>query len=339
MSAKVKSELTYYLCGGTGINIGKALKKLGRTDVNKNATLVALDASEANKAEDLFPVEHITLPDDPTQKTKGSGKIQSTNYVAAQPFVDQVLSKHKPGTFNVVVCNTAGGTGSMLAVLVFRWLKKNGHPVVGVFIGDKTSQVEYANAVATLTVFANQVKKEVLNSPIPYLEFWNTEELNRGEVNTKIVDRLDILSLFLTESNEETDFQDMQNLLEYSNYKGHDIPPALSRITFVDENHIDAIKGPLPVAVASLFTDADKIMPRFKGAFVRSTGVFKAGVQRPGNVNELHMLLDHGQAIKDLEKEIDALADMKTETKKNYVAQKDLSQGAQIDENGFAFGG
>ena len=336
MSAKAKSELTYYLCGGTGINIGKALKKIGRTEVNKQATLVALDASEANKAEDLFPVEHITLPDDPTQKTKGSGKIQSTNYAAAQPFVDAALTKHKPGTFNVVVCNTAGGTGSMLAVLVFRWLKKHGHPVVGLFIGDKTSQVEFANSVATLTVFSNQVKKEVLDSPIPYLEFWNTDELTRGEINGKIVDRLDILSLFLTESNEEQDFEDMKNLLEYSKY--HGIPPALSRISFVDEKHVDQFKGPMPVAVASLFTEADKIVPRFKGTVVRSTGVFKAGVQRPGNVEELHMILDHGQAVKDLEQEIAALDEMKAETKKQYVPQKDLSQGAQIDANGFAFG-
>lgn len=333
-----KSELTYYLCGGTGINIGDLIKQTAKALGNKKATFVGLDASEANIPVSEFPIERISLPDDPNQTAKGSGKIQSTNYEAAQPFVDSALAKHKPGVFNIVVCNLTGGTGSLLALLTFRYLKNKGLPAVGVFIGDQTSQVEFANGVNTLTWFSNQVRPELLNMPIPYLEFWNTENEKRGETNKRVADRCDMLSLFLTESNGEMDYQDIKNFLEYSRYQ--QIPPALSRISFLDQRIFeegDGFQGRMPIAVASLFTSSDDVVPRFKGVAVRTTGVFADQNNRPGNVKELHMLLDHGEAVKELEAQMEELDALKAQTKKTYVPQKDLSGGAKLDGNGLSF--
>jgi hypothetical protein len=324
------SDLAYFLCGGTGINIGVALKQAARTEQNKLAFMVGLDSSDANSSNDLFEIEHMTQAGSSDKKTQGSGKVRSTNYAQAEQFISQALSKHKPAKYNVVVCNTSGGTGSMLGFVLTRALIQAGHVVVLVLINDMTSQVEMENAIGTMRSYANQTGPQFLDSVIPYLEFSNTLENTRGEVNTGVVDKLNILSLFLTK-NGEMDYQDIKNLLSYSKHYG--VPAALSRIRFYDGDAVQSYKGKTPVAVASLFSDSDSVIPRFNGTVVRSTGVFAKDANRPKNADELHMVLDHGEALNELEEQMKALEDRKTQSNSTFVQQKDLSAGA--DKNGF----
>lgn len=350
MSVANPQEITYWCLGGTGINLGDAIKQHTLSAYNKAARFIGLDASEANVPSTGFHVDRITLPADPTQVAKGSGKIQSKNYDAAQPFIDKVMSNHGAGMFNVVVCNLAGGTGSMLSVLVLRWLKRNGHHAVGLFVGDRTTQVEFGNSISTLTFLANQVKPELLNVPIPYVELWNTVddpttdpkkpvvELTRGQVNRKVVEKADLLSIFMTEANGEMDYEDIKNTFEYSKYG---VAPALSRITFLNQTAFakeEGYTGRLPVAVASLFNDSDSVVPRFKGAVSRSTGVFADSKNRPAEVTELHMLLDHGDAVRDLEAHIKKLGTLKAQNNETFAQQKDISAGKPMDANGMSFG-
>lgn len=325
------SDLAYFLCGGTGINIGVALKAAARTANNKNAFYVGLDSSDANKSKGLFPVEQMKKADSPDEMTMGSGKIKATNYPQAEQFLTQVLNKHKPRRYNVVVCNTAGGTGSMLAFVLARMLFERDHLVVLCFINDKTSQWEEVNVVNSYRSFASFTSPENLNRVVPYMEFDNTNENTRGEVNTSITDKLDVASLFLTSGNQEQDFMDMKNLLNYSKHYG--VPPALSRIKFFDNEAVGKFTGKVPVAVASLFETSDAVIPRFAGCVIRSTGVFADGVVKPKGATELHMVLDHGEALKELEQGIAAVESRKVETSAAYVQQKDISAGA--DKSGF----
>jgi len=338
-------EVTYWVCGGTGINIADAIKQHAISTYNKDARFVGLDASNANQPASGFEVARIKLPSDPTQVAKGSGKIQSANYEAAQPFVDEVLPRFGASLYNVVVCNLAGGSGSLLALLTFRWLKKQDKTAVCIFIGEKGDLVSFRNSVNTLTWFSAQVKPEVLGKPVPYIEMWNDPKLTRGEMNKTVVSKADLLSLFMTEANGEMDFSDFQNLVEYSKY---DIAPALSRITFHDQRIFsegpDAAPFPPqfkerpPVAVASLFVSKDSIVSRFEGAGVRSPGVFPANDNRPSNMTELHMALDHGDGLRALEGQIAELEQKKTASANAFSQQKVATASKAADGNGISFG-
>lgn len=324
------TNITYYLCGGTGINIGKALKAASRTKANLEAKFVGLDSSGANSPDDLFPVEHITRTSSNEEKARGSGKDKSANYEKAPAFVEASLVKHKPSSFNIIVCNTAGGTGSMLGTLVMRAIAKQNLPVFMVFISDFTSTAEMENAVGTMRSNANQASKTQLNRPICFIHEKNTADKTRGEVNTQVVERLNLVSLFFNENNGEMDYADICNFLNYS-YKGT-VPPALSEVTFYNQDTYQEFKGKVPVAVASLFVSSDEIVPVFEGTSYRTTGVFPEGVKLPNNTKHLHMTLDHGEALDKLEADMGRLSDHKVNQANTYVAQKDLSEGS--NDNG-----
>lgn len=325
-----ENQITYYLCGGTGINIGKALKNASRSQANKDAKFVGLDSSGANSPDELFPVEYITVVNSSEQLARGSGKVKGANYEKAPAFVGAVLAKHKPTSFNVVVCNTAGGTGSMLGLLVGRAIAKAGLPVFFQNISDFTSTKEMENAVGTLRSYANQTVKSQLDLPICFLHNKNTVDLTRGEVNEQVVDRLNLASLFFTETNGEMDYADISNFLAYSRHSN--IPAALSEVSFYDQDSVKMHKGKTPVAVASLFLSSDEVIPVFEGTSYRTTGVFAPGIQLPKGMTQLHMVLDHGEALEKLEQDIQRLADVKATQATTFVAQKDMSDGA--DDNG-----
>lgn len=317
-----KSAITYFLCGGTGINLGLALKEGARTNQNKNAFMVGLDASGANTADGKFPVEYIGAAGGGEDMARGSGKKKMANYEKAVPFVAAVLSKHKPSSYNVVISNSAGGTGSMLATLVFRALAKMGVPTILYVVNDHTSTIEFANSVGTMRSMANQTKKEHLDAPLVFMSSNNTVDFTRGEVNQQVVERLNLLSLFMTETNGEMDYADFANFLQYS--KVSDVPPAMSEISFYDQDSAKDYIGKTPVAVASLFSSSNEVIPVFPGTTYRTTGVFAADAARPAKITQLHMCLDHGEAIEKLEQQMQALADHRNAVAVAFTKQKDL---------------
>lgn len=312
-----QAELNFILCGGAGINIGKKLKASQLSARTKNASYLALDASGNNRISeaDGIPLERIKAVGDVL--AEGSGKVQSTNYAAAEPFVDQALSQYKPGIFNIVVCGTSGGSGSVIALLVCRWLKAKGITPIMIFLHDHSSQIEMRNSVNTMRSFKAQTSPDLLNETIPYLEFENTPDKTRGEVDKQIIDRVSTLTLFTTTVHEEMDRQDILHLLNYS--KHYKVPPALAKISFIADP--SNYKGPVPVAVASLFESSDAIIASFPGTVIRSTGVF-GETDRPGNVSQLHMILDHGDAVKKVELAMDELDKRTSKVRSDFVQHK-----------------
>lgn len=312
-------EITYFLCGGTGINIGLALKKGTKTLGNKNARFIGLDSSDSNKSDEAFPIERM-------KDTRGSGKDRMKNFEQGIPFAEAILAKHKASSYNIVVSNTAGGTGSMLAVLMTRLLIQAGHIVALVLVSDHTSLAEKENSVGGLRSFAAQTNEDQLNAPVNYLEYVNAANKTRGEVNEEIVGGLNLLSLFFTENNGEMDYEDVKRMFNYS-HNGK-INPALSRIRFFDQTAVQEFEGKTPVAVASLFKSSDEVIPMFIGSLYRTTGVFGPDANPPKSMTQLHMTLDHGEALEELIKEMDQVEEDKASAAVNYAKQKDVSKGA-----------
>lgn len=319
------SEINFYLCGGTGINLGLALKDCSRTPYVKEAQFIGLDSSGNNPANDLFAIERMA-GNGTKELATGSGKLRSTNYDQMEAFVAASLAKNKPARYNIIMGSTSGGTGSTLAIVTARQIIKQGKIAIMCLVSDFTSVVEANNAVGTLKGWANQVKPEFLGTPIAYLNHLNTASQTRGEVNKEIVERLNMLSLFLTEANEEMDYEDIYNLFHYNRFLS--TPPALSEIRFFDQDSAKDYNGKTPVAVASLFNNRDDVIPVFEGTVYRTTGVFAEDVPKPKAIEQLHLTLDHGEALDALEKHAASLEDRRAVAQVTYVTQKDVSQGA-----------
>lgn len=313
------SEITYYLCGGTGINIGLALKKGTKTLENKNAKMIGLDSSDRNDSSGQFEIVRM-------EGTFGSGKDLSLNFDAMIPFIDKVMVDHKPTKYNVIISSAAGGTGPGLAILTARKLIKADQLVVLCLISDHTTLTEKENSVNGLQTFANQVAPNQLNAPICYLDFINEPGKTRGETNEEIVGGLNLLSMFLSSENEEMDYQDVKRVFNYS-ARGK-INPALSRIVFYTQKTAPEFEGKPPVSVASLFKTSDEITPMFIGSAYRTTGVFGPNANLPKETSQLHLTLDHGDALAALVKEIESVNDDKAKASSTYSKQKDVSAGA-----------
>lgn len=316
------SEVQYYLCGGAGISIGVALKQQTNTLANKNASMVGIDSSDRNDSEGLFPIARM-------EGTRGSGKVKATNAPDMKPFLAEVLTKYKPASFNIVVCNSAGGTGSVMAALLIQNLLKQGKIVFLCLASDGTSQKEFENVISTKRTFAAQTERGQLNVPIPYLDVTQTADMTRGEVNRRIVNQLDLLSLFTTETNEEIDYRDMLSMVRYSDTCN--VAPALSKISFHNPETAREFKGKVPVAVCSLFENRDAVIPLFEGTAYRATGVFNKENNPPKDMKELHMVFDHGEAIEELKEHIELMNDRKVVTSNKYSEVDKVSDGADDD--------
>lgn len=312
------SQIQYYLMGGTGINIGAALKAGARTSANKNAKMVGLDTSDKNHTGD-FPIERL-------EGAAGSGKDSTKLFEKMVPFVQATLKKHKPETYNVIIANTAGGTGRAQAMIAARTLIEGGHHVTLCLVSDHTSLIEKQNAVNGVRTFATLTQPSQLNTPICYLENFNTATQTRGEVNEHVVDQLNLLSLLFTDGNTEMDEADVKRFFNYSS--GGKITPALSRIRFYKQEEAKDYDAKTPVAVASLFSSSDEVVPRFEGTLYRTTGVFAHDAERPKNMTELHVTLDHGDALVELEEEIEKLEADEAKARHEFGSQKDLSAGS-----------
>lgn len=327
--APQNAELKYWLLGGAGIFMGIDIATYGKTRLNKQAEFVGLDTSKANGSNGLFPIERM-------EGTSGSGKDIAENYPGAASFIDLAMSKHKPGRFNVIVCSSSGGTGSMFSVVLARWFLKRQIPFVVAIAEDHTSETEFKNAMLILKSLLAQTTKDQFNLPICSIRIINAEDKTRGEVNREMVTNLDYLSYFLTESNDELDFKDIQNLLAYSTTTK--VPATLTELDFHDKQSSIEYNGATPVGVCSLFDHRNNVIPRFKGSVVRSTGVMNLNNNFPDGMTELHMTLHHGDLLGKLEKELAKLDDVKIANQNAFKSDttKVLDSGA--DDNGMFFG-
>lgn len=308
------SDINLYLCGGSGINIGGTYKRIAKCTNGKEANFIGIDFSGNNIPDnDLFPVLQ--------GNEGGSGKVRSENYKGTDIFLESVLSQHKPNKFNIVVMSSSGGSGSVIGHDLIKELLIQDKVVVGVIIGDNSSNVEMQNNVNTFMTL-DSYRRE-LNKPIAYTYAENQTGKTRGQINEGICNRLDLLSMLLTEQNEEMDYKDVRNFFCYTN--ATNIPATLTQLNFFDQDSIKEYKGKPPVALASLYTSRDQVTNRLSDVAYRTTGVFKAGIKLPDDMTEFHVTLDHGESVAELLKLMGTNKDRTTMSKTRFSSSQNLS--------------
>lgn len=318
---KVKDkDLVLWACGGTGINVSAQIKAKPLTQALKDAHVIGIDSSDANDSSDLFDIHRI-------EGLQGAGKDAGKIMDKVRPFTKALVASEKPGDHNIVVVNISGGSGRGIAFQLVRELLEKDAIVILAMISDFTSVTEKENSIKQRTGLVNMINQ--LGKPICFMEFNEDPEKTRGEVNEEIIQGIALASIFLSKHKSEMEVSDLGNLFNYSYDKK--VPPALSRIQFYDEVTSKQYKGVTPVAVGSLFVDNDSVRQVFPGSVYRTTGILSKKNNPPGDLKELHLTLDHGEAFAALEEEIAALADDKAQLAARFVSQKDMSKGAADD--------
>ena len=108
-----KTTMRIYGCGGTGINIAKQFlgQKKGISD-SADLDITLIDSSDANFKD--INVEHTYQ----LKGVNGGGKIRAEILEVARKQTPDILIKHPPGDFNVVVFSGMGGTGSIVSSFI-----------------------------------------------------------------------------------------------------------------------------------------------------------------------------------------------------------------------------
>lgn len=325
------SELMVIGCGGAGINVMKDVRSAPTTKLLAEATYLGLDTSERNNLGADFDIVQMNSQTVVGQKAQGSGKDISLNFEGYTPFITEVFKTHKVPKFVIVVMSVAGGSGSGLGFSVLRYLLSRGVIAVGMFIPDYTSLVERRNSNKIMTAIANQTQQRFLGKVIPFMRVIN-DDRTRRVINDEIILNMNYCSLFMTETNEELDIEDIRNLFQYSKVTG--LPPAMSEINFFADDAIEEFTGRPPVSFCSIFDHRDNVRPLFKDSAYRATGVINFE-NNPPNKKVIVMTLDHGDYIDLLEQELAAEEEQTNRAKATFVKPKDLSAGA--DDSGMVW--
>lgn len=317
-----KSKLRVYSLGGAGINIGAEVKRKCRSDVLRNAEFIGLDTSTANvPADGIFQVDAL-------EDGTGSGKNREKNKPKIKPYVEQMMSRYKPGDVNVLIFSSSS-SGGQIGPYVLRHIMQQKLPVICLLITDTTSLVEMENTALTIKSIDGQ--RRTLNSCVVVDLIDNGCGLSRRDINQKAVNRLDALSIFLTE-HEEYDYEDMRNFLNYSNVSAI-APSILSVKLLTGSEELERNIGSA-ITLASLYVDGGDVK-KVPGPYIlQSTGVLTEGLSRPENVTELHMILEHGKFVKDALDLADRLEERSIETRATFKAPTNLTD--ELNDDGMA---
>lgn len=205
------NEVNIYACGGAGCNqalpfirfIGK--EETGFAKINP----YFIDTSRSN-LDPSVPADNIWLYDG----VDGAGKDRAEHVAIISENKLAVLKTFKPGSLNIVLHSTAGGSGSVIGPILAKQLIANGHDTIIIAIGNVTSKIETRNSLRTLETyekFAND-----LGVPFPMVYRENGFNMSRGQVDTDIQATITMLATMWSGQHRGLDSADLRNLLNYT---------------------------------------------------------------------------------------------------------------------------
>lgn len=266
MSTQSLGKMAIYGCGGAGTNIARNWDPTLHDDI---ATMVSdgkiaevtvnyLDTSRKNLTGEEPESNCYILPN-----VDGSGKIRSENHPEITKSIKDMVLKHQPAPFNVVVFSASGGTGSVIGPLLVRELLLRGERVVALTLGSSESMTTVENTIRTLKSLDNIARKN--NIPVVMAYEDNGNNQNRPEVDGRLNAVISSLGVLTGPAVRELDTADVTHWLQY--HKVSSVAPQLSLLDIVVEADAIGKVTPDPISVASLISDPTQnpsgIMPDY----------------------------------------------------------------------------
>lgn len=243
------SKLNIYACGGAGINIAQSYE-----NVHDNIEVIYIDTSYANFPPGAKNCEVIA------DALTGSGKVRKDNADPISAAIPNILVKHKPAKYNIVVFSLGGGSGSVIGPLVLKHLNVLGanddcrSTNFGACVVSVESIQTSINSEKTLRTLSNlAVMSEV---PITIYGSLFTSNNERNAVDSdirKIIGHM--RGLFLTDGNE-LDENDIYNAFRYQRYTEY--APGLNLLTINDHSNLAIRPGSVPITAIEIFCGAPK---------------------------------------------------------------------------------
>ena len=198
-----------YAIGGFGIKTVSSF--LANTDPRsvQHVDFSFLDTSGSDLSAGLKPEEVYLF-----RNMDGGGKDPRNTYKQVLPYLDDLLEKHAPADFNIVVHSSSGGSGSSVGRALVSRLLKDGQNVVVLQVGSVASKKEVENTIGTIksyATFSNMYQRPVVSY---YRE--NNESTPRRLVDDHIRSALYLLTLIFSAENRGLDIADLTNLLDYN---------------------------------------------------------------------------------------------------------------------------
>lgn len=310
------TKLMVYGCGGAGLNIVHAcasqweMKTLD-DDFVSQYSVTYVDTSRSNFKKDMDENDVYIL-----SNLDGSGKKRDENHVEISNVIKEILVKHKPLDFNIVVFSLSGGSGSVIGPLLVSEMLARNIPVIAVCIGTDESVLTANNTLKSLKSLEAIAKRN--GKALNFIYSHNERGIPRGRVDGNIVGYLSGIRFLVSGKNAELDSQDLINWLDFT--RTTSLEPQLALLEVYSEAEHVAEKHSNPVSVASLYTNKDihglLVVPEYHCAGYTDLSSSK--------VDQLHFVIDV-QRVPSIAKNIE-----KTLSDQKEVAESRPSHGGLV---------
>lgn len=197
---KEKTEIVFFACGGTGINIGQEV------DFG-NVRIINIDSSTSNLVDET--TENTFLIND----KDGGGKNRRLIYEAFKGQPSKLLTMFKPSNeLNFVVHSLTGATGSVVGPMIVEELLRQNKPVIVAVDGRVGSQTTMDNAAKVILGYDAIARKLEKNITM----FFTNAEL-KSESNEEVIRCLDLFTV-VTDKQRTKGF-DVSDLRSYLNFQ------------------------------------------------------------------------------------------------------------------------
>jgi hypothetical protein len=255
----MKKTLRIYGCGGAGINNAAYFQSAVEQQVPGHAELeiAYIDTSKANLT-DAIPTESVYIV--PLgDKKDGAGKVRGQLASDIEKHIPQILQKHAPGDFNIVLASTTGGSGNVAASLLQARLLELGIPVVAIFIGSAESALSAQNNVKVI----ESLDKMARGRNVPMSMFYVlTDPLNDGytatEADSEARRLVSYISRAVSGENSRVDSSDVINWVFYNRVT--QVKPQLALIDYcLNDDELKDVE--FPISLFSLSSNPDYYPP------------------------------------------------------------------------------
>lgn len=220
-----EKPIRIYALGGAGSNIAHFFEQ----DLDKGIhSMTYVDTSRANLKKFNIPNEEIYIfKNEHGQELDGAGKKRDEHAPLIQAQTPDVLNKHAPAKFNIVVFSLSGGSGSVAGPVLVANLLKRGERVICCVVSSFDDETQVKNTAKTFRGLA--MASEGLKVPVILSYHPNGEDRAEDDINDDIREVITQLSVLFSGENDRLDSTDLNNFLKYDRIIG--IEPGLTELS------------------------------------------------------------------------------------------------------------
>lgn len=231
-------KVKIYACGGFALNTLSVFQSCVLSENLNHVDICYIDTSASNMPKSVLQSSTYLF-----KNMDGGGKDRKTTYPKIVLMIPDLIEKHPPEEFNIIVHSASGASGSSTGPALTSELLRLGKNVVVVQIGSIGSKKEVQNTIATILSYANISAK--FQKPIISYYRENNEKTKRADVDEQVQSLLFMLCLLLSSENTGLDTADLNNFLNYNQVTS--FKPEFSTLDF----HCNKVELPENLVVQS----------------------------------------------------------------------------------------